>query len=49
MAQAVTGIIPVLGGIAVYGTLAWLFRVPEARAFTDHLRRRVGRGLEPQE
>jgi putative peptidoglycan lipid II flippase len=49
VAQAVTGIVPVLSGIAAYGALAWLFRVPEARTFADLLRRRAGRGSRPQE
>jgi len=42
MAQAVTGILPVVGGMVVYGALAWLLKVPEASALIEVVRRRVG-------
>jgi putative peptidoglycan lipid II flippase len=40
LAQAATGLVPVVLGVLVYGALAVLLGLPEARAFLDWLRRR---------
>ena len=43
-AQAITGLVPVAVGVAVYGILAWLLRVPEASSLIHLVRRRARRG-----
>jgi len=39
-AQAITGLVPVVAGVAVYGGAAWLLGIPEAAALWGLLRRR---------
>ena len=47
-AQLVVGLVPVAGGVAVYGVLAWLLRIPEAAALFGVVRRRLSRAAEPR-
>jgi putative peptidoglycan lipid II flippase len=42
-AQAIAGLVPVAGGVAIYGCVAWLLGVPEASSLIDIVRRRWSR------
>jgi len=46
-AQVIVGLVPVAGGVAVYGVLAWLLRIPEAAALFAVVRGRFSRDLKP--
>ena len=49
LAQLVVGLVPVTGGVAAYGILAWLLKVPEAASLVGVVRRRLSRGVRPPE
>jgi len=50
VAQLITGLVPVLLGIGVYGLASWALRIPEAASLAGVVRRRLApRAAKPQE
>jgi putative peptidoglycan lipid II flippase len=47
-AQLIVGLVPVGGGVAVYGLLAGLLKIPEAAALFGIVRRRLSPAAQPQ-